>query len=199
MTEAMEYSNHAIATVIGIGGCGISMVQSWRSRMPEGVRCIAMDRDKRDFVKSSRFEQKIILSGIKSKASTVEYAESVRKELEASLQSHLLDLDQQLAENGSVILVAGLGGVIGTWGVQLLCNHLTAREKSVITMLTMPFGFERERIKVAEAALPGFDGAAHRVLCFNDYLIKHTPDGISMEDALNIMNDKAFEMIPFDA
>ena len=195
MTDMSEHRHRT--ALIGIGGCGISMVQSWQTRLPESVCCTAMDRDKREFVKSSRFEQKIILSGIKSKASTVEYAESVRKELKESLQSHLPELDQQLADNESVILVAGLGGVIGTWGSQLLCNHLTAREKQVVTVLTMPFGFERERIKVAEAALPGFDGAAHRVLCFNDYLIKHTPDGTLMEDAFNIMNDKAFDLIPF--
>ena len=158
---------------------------------------MAMERDKREFVTSKLFEHRIILTGVKSKSSTVEYAESVQKELKASLQAHLPELDQQLAGSAPVILVAGLGGVIGTWGSQLLCNHLIAREKQVVTVLVMPFGFERERVKVAEAALPGFDGAAHRVLCFNDYLIKHTPDGTSMQDAFEIMNTKAFDLMSF--
>jgi len=61
-------------------------------------------------------------------------------------------------------------------------------------VLVMPFGFESERMKVAEYALPGFDGAASRVLCFNDYLIKHTPEHTSMADAFEIMNKKAFEL-----
>jgi len=195
MTDISEVGQGAV--LIGIGGCGRGMVQSWLPRLPEGVRCMAMERDKREFVTSKLFEYRIILTGVKSKSSAVEYAESVQKEVQTSLTKHLPTLDQQLAGSNPVILVAGLGGVIGTWGSQLLCNHLTARDKQVVTVLVMPFGFERERVKVAEAALPGFDGEAHRVLCFNDYLIKHSPEGTSMEDAFNIMNEKAFDLIPF--
>jgi len=44
-----------------------------------------------------------------------------------------------LAGSNPVILVAGLGGVIGTWGSQLLCNHLTARDKQVVTEVIHAF------------------------------------------------------------
>jgi len=43
--------------------------------------------------------------------------------------------------------------------------------------------------------LPGFDGDANRLLCFNDYLIKHTPEYASMADAFDMMNEKAFELL----
>jgi len=183
--------------LIGIGGCGCSMLENWQDKLPEEALCIAVDRDKREFIASGQFEHRIILTNVKSKASTVEYAESVRNEVEGSLEKHLPALDQVMNGRVPVILLAGLGGVIGTWGSQLLCNHLTARNRAVVTVLVMPFGFERERVKVAEAALSGFDGAAHRVLCFNDYLIKHAPEGTSMQDAFEIMNTKAFELMSF--
>ncbi len=68
-------------------------------------------------------------------------------------------------------------------------------DKQVVTVLVMPFGFESERMKVAEYALPGFDGDANRVLCFNDYLIKHTPENTSMAYAFDMMNQKAFDLL----
>jgi len=105
------------------------------------------------------------------------------------------DFHRKKKFKNSVIILAGLGGVIGTWASQLICNRLVAMDKQVVTVLAMPFGFESERMKVAEYALPSFDGAAHRVLCFNDYLIKHTPEHTSMADAFDIMNQKAFDLL----
>jgi len=62
-------------------------------------------------------------------------------------------------------------------------------------VLVMPFGFERERVKVADEALAGFDGKAHQVLCFNDSLSKHMPKDISLSGAFEIMNEKVFELL----
>jgi len=180
---------------IGVGGCGRSMLTCWQDKLPEGALSIAVDRDKRSFVTSGEGECRLLLANIKSKGSAVEYAASVRQEVEKSLTEHLSALDAQLSSVQTVILLAGLGGVVGTWASQLLCNHLQAAGKQVVTVLVMPFSFERDRLQVAEASLPDFDGMAHRVLCFNDYLIKHTPENTSMKDAFAIMNEKAFELL----
>jgi len=184
---------------VGIGGCGRNMLETWQLRLPEGAPCLAVDRDKRAFITSGKSECRVILSGIKSKSSTVEYSDSVQKEVQNSLKEHLPIMDDQLVDRDSVILLAGLGGVVGSWASQLLCNHFISVGKQVDTVLVMPFSFEQDRLKVAKLSLSGFDGRAHRVLCFNDYLIKHTPDGISMQDAFEIMNEKAFEMLNLDA
>jgi len=183
--------------LIGIGGCGRSMLKCWRDKQPDGALCIAVDRDKRSFVTSDACELQLMLANIKSKGSTVEYVDSVRQEVKASLAEHLPSLESGLSDKNKVILLAGLGGVIGTWASQILCNHLQSVGKKVETVLVMPFGFERERMKVAEYALPDFDGGADRLLCINDYLLKHTPEDISFEDALEIMNEKAFDLMSF--
>jgi len=185
-------TRHAL---IGIGGCGRNILKAWQARLPEQDFCMAVDRDKRSFVQSDECEQRLLLAHVKSKGASAEYAESVRKEVQSSLKEHFTALDRLLNDRGTVILLAGLGGVIGTWASQVLCNHLVAMDKQVVTVLVMPFGFESDRIKVADAALPGFDGDAHRVLCFNDYLIKHTPEHTSMADAFDMMNQKAFELL----
>jgi len=181
--------------LIGIGCGGINMLESWLDKLPDDVLCIALDRDEKDLHRKKQFTHKIALSNVKALGSTVEYSKSVRAEVARSIDKAMSELADLLQDRHRVVLVAGLGGVIGTWASQIICNRLIAIDKQVVTVLMMPFGFERERVKVAESALPGFDEAALRVQCFNDYLIKHAPDHTSFEEALEIMNEKAFELL----
>ncbi|MDX8397537.1 MAG: hypothetical protein R8K49_04370 [Mariprofundaceae bacterium] len=180
---------------IGIGAGGVSMLESWLDMLPGDALCIALDRDEKYFHRKKKFKHKLALCNVKSEGSSVEYSESVRAEVEKSVDDKMSGLTAMLQSRNHVVLLAGLGGVIGTWASQIICNRLIAIDKQVVTVLVMPFGFENERMKVAEHALPSFDGTAHRVLCFNDYLIKHTPENTSMADAFDIMNAKAFELL----
>jgi len=183
--------------VMGIGGCGVNMLASWLGKLPAEMLCIAIDRDEKDFRRKKKFKHKFTLHNVKCLSSTVEYSESVQAEVQASLDKQMSELTLMLRNHNYVVILAGLGGVVGSWASQVICNRFVAMDKQVVTVLVKPFGFESERVKVADYALPGFDGTAHRVLCFNDYLIKHSPDGTSMEDAFKIMNEKAFDLIPF--
>ena len=180
---------------LGFGECGVNMLESWLKMLPDDALCIALDRDETYLHKKKGFKHKLPLSNVKCMGSTVEYSESVQAEVERSMGKQMAELEAMLQERNSVVVLAGLGGVIGSWASQFICNHLIAMGKQVVTVLVMPFSIERERMKVAKHALPGFDGAAHRVLCFNDYLIKHSPEHMSMTDAFEIMNEKAFELL----
>jgi len=183
--------------LIGIGGGGINMLESWLDKLPDDALCIALDRDEKDLHQKEQFAHKIVLSNVKALGSTVEYSKSVRAEVERSIDKKMSELADLLQDRPRVVLIAGLGGVIGTWASQLICSRLVAMDKHVVLVLVMPFGFESERMKVAEYALPGFDEAALRVQCFNDYLIKHAPEHSSMVDAFDMMNQKAFELLRF--
>jgi len=180
--------------LLGIGGGGINMLESWQNKLPKNSLCVAVDRNEKPFLNRPT-EHKLALMKIKALGSTVEYAESAQAEVARSIDHKMPELLDLLQGRERVILMAGLGGVIGTWATQIICNRLVAMDKQVVTVLIMPFGFERERIKVAECALPGFDGSADRVLCYNDYLIKHTPEHTSFEEALEIMNEQAFQLL----
>ncbi len=179
---------------IGTGGCGMNMLESWQQQLPDDALCIGIDRDGKPLREKTGLKHKFALRNVKSLGSTVEYAESVQTEVQSSIDEQMSGLMDLIGEQDRMVVLAGLGGVIGTWASQIICNHLVSKDKQVVTVLVMPFDFERERVKVAEESLSGFDGDAHRVLCFNDYLIKHTPDGTSMQDAFQIMNEKAFEL-----
>jgi len=180
---------------IGVGGCGVNMLESWLGKLSADTLCIAIDRDEKDFRRKKKIKHKFILLNVKCLNSTVEYSESVQAEVQASLDKQMSELTFMLRGHNYVVILAGLGGVVGSWASQIICNRFVAMDKQVVTVLVKPFGFESERVKVADYALPGFDGTAHRVLCINDYLLKHTPENISFEGALDIMNEKAFELL----
>jgi len=190
-----QFEGLSNAAYIGIGGCGRNILKTWRDRLPDGVLCMEIDRDDSPLARSRECEQRFLLTRVKCQNSTMEYADSACKEIQKSMAEHLTQLDKLLSDQSTVVLLAGLGGVVGTWVSQILCNHLVAMNKHVITVLTMPLGFETERVKVADLALPDFDANAQQVLCLNNHLIKHTPEGMSMADAFDMMNEKAFELL----
>jgi len=136
--------------LIGVGGCGVHMLESWLDKLPDDALCIAMDRDEKDFHRKKKFDHKLVLSKVKAVGSTVEYSRSAQAEVERSMDKQMPELTAMLQGRNSVIILAGLGGVIGTWASQLTCNRLIAMDKQVVTVLVMPFGFESERMKVAE-------------------------------------------------
>jgi len=174
-------------TLIGIGGCGMNMMLSWLSKLSDDVLCIAINSDRKRLAGESRITHKIFLD--------LEFRAPTKERLQACMVKEMWNLMAVLENRNNIILLAGMGGLTGTWVSQLLCNELIAKGKKVVTVLVMPFGFERTRVKVAEEALVGFEGKEHQVLCLNDSLSKHTPEGTSFQDAFEIMNRKVFELI----
>ncbi len=195
MTDINEVGQGAV--LIGIGGCGMNMMLSWLEKLPKDTLSVAINRDQKRLSRESGITHKILLVGVSSVDNEGELKRASQAQVEASMAQEMPRLKSMIQGRENIILLAGMGGVTGTWVSPWLCNQLIAMGMKLITVLVMPFGFEGKRIKAAEKALTGFDGEAHRVLCFNDYLIKHTPDGTSMEDAFKIMNEKAFDLIPF--
>jgi len=180
---------------IGIGGCGMNMLASWRNRLPGDQLTIAINRDQQRLEKESDFDHKLLLRSVSDVNTEGDLKHATQAQVEASVDACMPGLLNLFQSRDRVVLLAGLGGVTGTWASQFLCNKLVRMNKQVVTVLVMPFGFESKRVKIAEYALSGFDGDAHRVLCFNDYLIKHTPEHTSIVDAFDIMNEKAFKLL----
>jgi len=174
-------------TLIGVGGCGMNMMLSWLSKLPDDALYIAINRDHKRLARESGITHKLFLD--------LELRAPTQARVQASMAKEMSNMMAMLENKNNIILLAGMGGLTGTGVSQLLCNELIAKGKKVVTVLVMPFGFEGERVKVAEEALAGFDGKEHQVLCLNDSLSKHMPKDTSLLDAFEIMNEKVFELI----
>jgi len=183
------------AAFVGVGGCGMNMLACWQKHLAQQACCIAINRNKKRLDGEMVIGHKLLLTAASLSDSHKVFEPVGRNQVESAMQRQMDRLTELLQERQVVFLLAGLGGVTGTWASPLICNHIQSIGKQVVTVLVMPFGFERKRVKLAEEALPCFDGLAHRVLCYNDYLIEHAPEGTSMEDAFDLMNKKAFELL----
>jgi len=196
-----EHDRHAFRNIarnpvyIGIGGCGMNMLITWMKYLQSGSCTLAVNRDRNRLTVAEGFDHKLLLSEVAAEDEHGELRTASKRQIASSVKNHLDALSEMVGERNQIILLAGLGGATGTWASQTICNHFVAAEKQLVTVLVMPFAFERQRVKVAEQALTGFDGSAHRVLCYNDYLISHSPDNTSLEDAFEMMNGKAFELL----
>lgn len=180
---------------IAAGGCGMNMLESWLKHLPTSVCSITVNRDAERMNQSTRIKHRILLDSISCVDRQGNLSKASRKDVQSATLSEMPELTKILKSRENVILLAGLGGSTGTWASQIIYNHLLSLGKQVVTVLVVPFAYERSRVRVAEEALPGFDGLAHRVLCYNDYLIRHSPEGMSMADAFEFMNEKAFELL----
>ena len=180
---------------VGIGGCGIGMLRSWMSRLPDRVASIAVDRDDRSIVSSTGFDRDILLSSVKAHGSSFEYADAARVEVARAIENQWTQIEASLDNASSVVLLAGLGGVVGSGGAVEVGCRLVERRFDVTAMLVMPFAFEGDRVKMARAALAAMPAFSRQILCHNDYLIRHAPKGASMNEAFDVMNDRAWDLL----
>jgi len=182
---------------IGIGGCGMNMLITWMKYLQSGSCTLAVNRDRNRLTDAEGFDHKLLLSEVAAEDEHGELRTASKRQIASSIKNHLDELSEMVGERNQITLLAGLGGATGSWASQAICNHFIAADKQLVTVLVMPFAFESARVKVADQALTGFDGSAYRVLCFNDYLIKHTHKHTSMVGAFEMMNQKAFELLGF--
>ncbi|PIW47975.1 MAG: hypothetical protein COW18_08440 [Zetaproteobacteria bacterium CG12_big_fil_rev_8_21_14_0_65_54_13] len=167
------------AAYMGIGGCGMNMLESWLKYLPTSACTVAVNRDSTRLKEATGIQQHIFLAELS--------ATNHQGQVMASIKEHMGELEAMVQRQDVIFLLAGLGGATGTWASQFLCDQFLSMGKQVVMVLVMPFSFECKRVTLAEEALAGFDGMAHRVLCYNDYLIRHAPEGTSMTDAFELL------------
>lgn len=186
---ATMHNHGGEAAFVGVGGCGMNMLEAWLKHLPPSVCAVGIHRDAARLSKAANRISKVLL-GEETKLPPV-----TREEVQASIRSRLDELTGMLRDASSVYVLAGLGGATGTWASQGVCRHLRSIGKQVVAVLVMPFSFEGKHRQVAETALAAFDGLVRRDIYYNDHLIHHTPEGTSMSDALAMMNELAFESV----
>ncbi len=180
---------------IALGGCGAAMLQAWLPRLAESDLTVAMDRAGRQQKRLRGIRHVIGLHGIRMQGAFAEHADAARVEVARAIENQWPQIEACLDKRSSVVLLAGLGGVVGSWGAVEVGHRLFAQGFEVTAMLVMPFAFEGERMKMARAALAAMPAFPRQVLCHNDYLIRHAPKGASMKEAFGVMNDKAWELL----
>jgi len=170
-------------TIAGVGGAGCHIIARMVAAMPEGPKCVAIDTDTRC----------LDISGAPSR---LQIGKRVAKgmgaggdvslgRLAASNDAELVEA--MLADTDLLLIVAGLGGGVGTGAVPMILE--TARDADVMTFcfLTLPFAFEETpREETARGGLARIQSQADAVIALPN-------DALSAWLGENVRIDKAFE------
>ncbi len=180
-----------IIKVIGIGGCGINIVNSIIDKEIKGVECVAVDTDKLALDKSKA--QKKLLIGEKSAnglgaGGQPDFGEKAAQE-DAEIVKALFSEGQDCI----AVIVAGLGGGTGTGAASVVAEIAKENGASTIAIVCKPYEFEGDvRIKFAEEGIKKLCNSVGSIITLKNQGIMTAIDdlnlsGISFEETSKII------------
>lgn len=142
----------SIIKVIGIGGCGIDIVNSIVDKGIKGIECVAVDTDKLALDKSKA--QKKLLIGEKSANGLGAGGQPDVGEKAAQEDSEVIKALFPGEQDCIAVIVAGLGGGTGTGAASVVAEIAKENGASTIAIVCKPYEFEGDvRIKFAEEGI----------------------------------------------
>jgi len=175
---------------VGIGGCGMNLLDACMKHLPDEACCIAINRDAQRLNQADGDLYKVFLAEVSALDGQGELLPISPAQVQASMHKHMGELTNKLQGCDAVVLMAGLGGATGTWASQPVLAHLKSMAKQVKTVLVLPFNFEQKRLLIARESLTQFCVSDYLLVCSNQDLIRHSLVHTSMLNAFNAMCDQ---------
>ncbi len=130
----------SIIKVIGIGGCGIDIVNSIVDKGIKGIECVAVDTDKLALDKSKA--QKKLLIGEKSANGLGAGGQPDVGEKAAQEDAEVIKALFSEGHDSIAVIVAGMGGGTGTGAAPVVAEVAKENGASVIAIVCKPHEFE---------------------------------------------------------
>ncbi|MEE3313167.1 MAG: hypothetical protein VZR56_03300 [Treponema sp.] len=189
----------SIIKLVGIGGCGISIINSIVDKNIKGVECIAIDANKRALDISNA--QKKLLIGEKSvdglgSGGAPEVGESAAREDVEAIKELFPEKQDCIA-----VIVAGMGGGTGTGAAPIVAEIARKNGASTIAIVCKPFDFEgKVKMQCAEDGLKKLRESVENVITLKNQGIVTAADDlqlseISYKDAFKIINNAANKFV----
>ena len=193
-----SYTMPKPATVIvGIGGCGSNMVNSFVASKQIDCHTIGVDTDS-VALKSSKADERLLLDNRASSNC------GLRGDIELGIQTGIHFREkflQRIAGYGTITFCAGLGGGTGSGITAVFTKAAIDMERDVLCFLTMPFTFEgEERHTKAQAVLKEIGSYGAWLEIFdNQKLFDELPKGATFGDAYKIVNKHFLSLLQDEA
>lgn len=148
MAEAMlPYSSGGLrVSIVGVGGAGNNLLCHAINRGISPCNCIAVNTDRSQLSKSLAQNKVLVLDDEAKNGYDVPEGGRMSTQL-LHLSAHRVDSFTR--ESDFTILVAGLGGSIGTGATPLIAQSNRTQARPVVSVVAMPFIHERERRFIA--------------------------------------------------
>jgi len=184
--------------MIGVGGCGMNVLEYMAERLPEGSFTIGVNRDAERLGRPSNIQHQVLLDELSAVDEQGDLLPVESEAVQTAMQRHWPELSSILHDKERVCLLAGLGGATGSWASQVIVDALRRMEKRVAVIVVEPFGFERRRVQMASRAREAFKTAEYLLTCSNQDLMGWSKPNTSMDDAFAWMNrliDEAWSLM----
>ena len=107
----------------------------------------------------------------------------------------LEEIKSRLDKYSTIIIIANLASTVGIAMAPILSNISKANEKTIVSFVTMPLGFETDKLYDSSISLKKlFSTSSTTFIINNDAFIKYYPS-ISIEDLYRITNSALIEVI----
>ncbi|TLS77582.1 hypothetical protein FE236_02960 [Mariprofundus erugo] len=169
---------------IGVGGCGINLLEAWKNGLPESSAFIGVNRDSTRLKNLDGQMKTIRLLSADHVDVWSEELSTAEMQVKASMQMNFTQVNAFMDNHDSVVILAGLGGMTGSWATQVLAEYCIASRWSAVVMVTTPFCFERKRKHVAIEALQALKSLGCPVITYDNQDITKLYPNCSFSDAL---------------
>ncbi|MDR2442269.1 MAG: cell division FtsZ family protein [Deltaproteobacteria bacterium] len=173
--------------VIGLGGCGCNTISHLVNYGLKGPKLIAANSDQQALDKCNS-ANKIILGPKCTKGTGCGGIPARGRD--ATLESIDVVLNE-LSGAKVVFITAGMGGGTGTGAAPVVAEALSklADPPVIVSVILLPFGFEKKRLAVGKATLRELSKYCHNVIpVYNDNFIKCFPKA-KVIDCLKMADD----------
>jgi len=180
--------------MIGVGGCGMNVLEYMAERLPEGSCTIGINRDAERLGRPSNIQHQVLLDELSAIDEQGDLLPAGKTAVQTVMQSHWQELKPMLHDADSVCILAGLGGATGSWGSGFLLQHVNDLGKPTIMLAVTPFPFEKKRCEVARHVLDDLKIADHLLVCPNQQISEFLSTS-TLSDGFLHMHQVIFEAL----
>ena len=165
--------------LLGLGGAGVHIVNAFDQKSSGLLECHVLDTDAKALATMQSVDSHLIGKEVCRGLGSGGDLELAKK----AIQSHRDDIHNWLEDADVIILVAGLGGGVGS-AFSLLVSELAAKTQAItLGFFVLPFSFEGARFSKGEKFISQLRPSLHGLFSIpNDLLLQ---EGDSDQTALN--------------
>lgn len=179
--------------MIGVGGCGMNVLEYMAERLPEGSFTVGINRDAERLGRPSNIQHRVLLDELSAVDEQGDLLSVGTEDVQTAMQRHWPELKLILHDKERVCLLVGLGGATGSWASQVMLEALKRMGKRVAVIIVEPFDVEKQRVQVVSRAREAFKPVEYLLICSNQDLMGWSKPNTSMDDAFAQMNKLIYE------
>lgn len=184
--EYKEDISENIIKVVGIGGAGNNAVNDMYERRVEGLDYVVCNTDIQDLNHSPvpcKLQIGVRLTEGLGAGSIPQSGKDAAEESEEAIREMLGGSTKM------VILAAGMGGGTGTGATPVVARIAQEMGLVVVSIVTTPFGFERQRLKEAVAGIEVLEKVSDAILIINNQKLQRMYGDLSFPEACGKANE----------